>query len=155
MSLLVKHSLDIDMPSRSVLWVWHSVNTPHPTAPFKNPSYAPVLELEYDSWEFGSKTQKDFAYIWQSKWVGVVAIETARIEIHFLSNVFMAVTIVVSWTLYCFMYFVFIFYFLYNLILLFLIGNTCTEMVILNKLVVVIAITVSYTHLTLPTSDLV
>ena len=36
--------------------------------------------------------------------------------------------------------FCFYFLFLYNLILLFLIGNTCTEMVILNKLVVVIAI---------------
>ena len=38
--------------------------------------------------------------------------------------------------------FCFYFLFLYNLILLFLIGNTCTEMVILNKLVVVIAIIV-------------
>ena len=38
------------------------------------------------------------------------------------------------------------FLFLYNLILLFLIGNTCTEMVILNKLVVVIAINICWIH---------
>ena len=38
------------------------------------------------------------------------------------------------------------FLFLYNLILLFLIGNTCTEMVILNKLVLVIAIIICWIH---------
>ena len=42
--------------------------------------------------------------------------------------------------------FCFYFLFLYNLILLFLIGNTCTEMVILNKLVVVIAIIICWIH---------
>ena len=42
--------------------------------------------------------------------------------------------------------FCFYFLFLYNLILLFVIGNTCTEMVILNKLVVVIAIIICWIH---------
>ena len=32
-----------------------------------------------------------FAYIWQSKWVGIIAIKTERTQIHFLSNVFIAV----------------------------------------------------------------
>ena len=31
----------------------------------------------------GSSAQKEFAYIWQSKWVGVIAIEIARTQIHF------------------------------------------------------------------------
>ena len=42
--------------------------------------------------------------------------------------------------------FCFYFLFLYNLILLFLIGNTCTEMVILNKPVVVSAIIICWIH---------
>ena len=29
-----------------------------------------------------------FAYIWQSKWVGIMAIKTDRMQIHFLSDVF-------------------------------------------------------------------
>ena len=45
--------------------------------------------------------------------------ETARMEIYFLRDVFVAVTVVVSVTPYCFIYFVFIFYFLYNLIYIF------------------------------------
>ena len=32
-----------------------------------------------------------FAYIWQSKWVGRIAIKTQRTEIHFLSHVLVAV----------------------------------------------------------------
>ena len=45
---------------------------------------------------FRNSAQKDFANIWQSKWVGVIAIEIERMEIHFLSDVFVAVTVVVS-----------------------------------------------------------
>ena len=67
--------------------------------------------------------------------------ETARMEIHFLSDVFVGGRhrrgILNSLLFYLFCFY---FLFLYNLILLFLIGNTCTEMVILNKLVLVIAI---------------
>ena len=32
-----------------------------------------------------------FAYIWQSKWVGIIAIKTERTQIHFLSDVLIAV----------------------------------------------------------------
>ena len=32
-----------------------------------------------------------FAYIWQSKWVGIIAIKTERMPIHFLSEVLVAV----------------------------------------------------------------
>ena len=40
--------------------------------------------------------QKEFACIWQSKWLGVIVIEIERTQIHFLSEVFVAVAIVVS-----------------------------------------------------------
>ena len=32
-----------------------------------------------------------FAYIWQSKWVGIIAIKTERTQIHFLRDVLIAV----------------------------------------------------------------
>jgi len=32
-----------------------------------------------------------FAYIWQSKWLGIIAIKTERTQIHFLSDVLVAV----------------------------------------------------------------
>ena len=32
-----------------------------------------------------------FAYIWQSKWVGIIAVKTERTQIHFLSDVLVAV----------------------------------------------------------------
>ena len=32
-----------------------------------------------------------FAYIWQSKWVGIIAVKTKRTQIHFLSDVLVAV----------------------------------------------------------------
>ena len=32
-----------------------------------------------------------FAYIWQTKWVGIIAIKTERTQSHFLSDVFLAV----------------------------------------------------------------
>ena len=32
-----------------------------------------------------------FAYIWQSKWVGIIAIKTERTQIHFLSDVLITV----------------------------------------------------------------
>ena len=32
-----------------------------------------------------------FAYIWQSKWLGIIAIKTERAQIHFLSDVLVAV----------------------------------------------------------------
>ena len=34
---------------------------------------------------------RGFAYIWQSKWVGIIAIKTERTQIHFLSDVLVAV----------------------------------------------------------------
>ena len=44
-----------------------------------------------------NSAQKEFACIWPSKCrVGVIAIEIERTQIHFLSNVFVAVTVVVS-----------------------------------------------------------
>ena len=33
-----------------------------------------------------------FAYNWQSKWVGIIAIKTERTQIHFLSDVLVTVT---------------------------------------------------------------
>ena len=32
-----------------------------------------------------------FAYIWQSKWLGIIAIKTEKTQIHFFSNVLVAV----------------------------------------------------------------
>ena len=37
-----------------------------------------------------NSTPGGFAYIWQSKWVGIIAIKTERTEIQFLSDVFVA-----------------------------------------------------------------
>ena len=36
-------------------------------------------------------TPGGFANIWQSKWVGIIAIKTERTQIHFLSNIHIAV----------------------------------------------------------------
>ena len=47
-----------------------------------------------------NSAQKQFAYFWQSIWVAVIAIEIERMQIHFLSDVFEAVAIVVSQTPY-------------------------------------------------------
>ena len=38
-------------------------------------------------------TPGGFAYIWQSKWVGIIAIKTERTKIHFLSDVLIAVAL--------------------------------------------------------------
>ena len=37
-----------------------------------------------------NSTSGGFAYIWQSKWVGIIAIKTERMQIHFLSDVLIA-----------------------------------------------------------------
>ena len=37
-----------------------------------------------------NSTQGGFAHIWQSKWIGIIAIKTERTQIHFLSDVFVA-----------------------------------------------------------------
>ena len=47
-----------------------------------------------------NSAQKQFAYFWQSIWVRVIPIEIERMQIHFLSDVFEAVAIVVSQTPY-------------------------------------------------------
>ena len=44
-----------------------------------------LSELEYASALGG------FAYNWQSKWVGIIAIKTEKTQIHFLSDVLVAV----------------------------------------------------------------
>ena len=38
-----------------------------------------------------NSTPEGFAYIGQSKWVGIIAIKTERTQIHFLSDVLIAV----------------------------------------------------------------
>ena len=38
-----------------------------------------------------NSTPGGFAYIWHSEWVGIIAIKTERTQIHFLSDVFIAV----------------------------------------------------------------
>ena len=38
-----------------------------------------------------NSTPGGFAYIWQSKWVGIIAIKTERRQIHFFSDVLIAV----------------------------------------------------------------
>ena len=38
-----------------------------------------------------NSTPGGFAYIWQSKWVGIIAIKTERTQIHFLSDVLVVV----------------------------------------------------------------
>ena len=37
-----------------------------------------------------NSTRGGFAYIWQSKWIAIIAIKTERSQIHFLSDVFVA-----------------------------------------------------------------
>ena len=44
--------------------------------------------LGYGPKEFNSRR---FAYIWQSKWIGIIAIKTERTQIHFLSDVLITV----------------------------------------------------------------
>ena len=43
-----------------------------------------------------NSAQKEFACIWQSKSVGVIVTEIERTQIHFLSDVLVAVAIIVS-----------------------------------------------------------
>ena len=38
-----------------------------------------------------SSTSEGFAYIWESRWVGIIAIKNERTQIHFLSDVLVAV----------------------------------------------------------------
>ena len=38
-----------------------------------------------------NSTPVGFAYIWQSKWVGMIAMKNERTQIHFLSDVLVAV----------------------------------------------------------------
>jgi len=38
-----------------------------------------------------NSTPGGFAYIWQSKWVGIIAIQTERMQIHFFSDVLITV----------------------------------------------------------------
>ena len=38
-----------------------------------------------------NSASEGFAYNWQSKWVGIIAIKTERKQIHFLSDVLVAV----------------------------------------------------------------
>ena len=38
-----------------------------------------------------NSTPGGFAYIWQSKWVGTIAVKIQRTQIHFLSDVLIAV----------------------------------------------------------------
>ena len=46
------------------------------------------LSLDKVTWNSSSG---GFAHIWQSKWVGIIAIKTERTQIHFLSDVLVAV----------------------------------------------------------------
>ena len=54
------------------------------------------LFLNFKSMVLRNSAQKEFACIWQSKRDGVIAIEIERTQIHFLSDVFVAVPVVVS-----------------------------------------------------------
>ena len=38
-----------------------------------------------------NSTLGGFAHIWQSKWVGIIAVKTERMQIHFLSDILFAV----------------------------------------------------------------
>ena len=51
-------------------------------------SFISLSELEYGPLEFNLRW---FTYIWQSKKAGVIAIKTGRTQIHFLSDVVVAV----------------------------------------------------------------
>ena len=57
-----------------------------------------------------NSTLGGFAYIWQSKWVGIIAIKTERMQIHFLSDVLAVASLnlkvpIVSPPLWIFMFF--------------------------------------------------
>ena len=56
-------------------------------------SFISLSELEYGPLEFNLRW---FAYIWQSKKVGIIAITTGRTQIQFLSDVVVAVASLVS-----------------------------------------------------------
>ena len=45
---------------------------------------------------FRNLSPGDFAYIWQSKWVGTVAMKIEWTRIHFLGDVFAAVAVAVG-----------------------------------------------------------
>ena len=47
-------------------------------------------------WFFRNLTPEEFAYIWQSKWVGTVAMKIEWTRIHFLSGVFAAIAVLGS-----------------------------------------------------------
>ena len=53
-------------------------------------NYISLSELGHGPLDFNS-TSGEFAYIWQSKWVGIIAIRTERTQIHFLNDVLVAV----------------------------------------------------------------
>ena len=50
-------------------------------------NFISLSELDMVPW---NSTPWGFAYIWQSKWVGIIAAKTERTQIHFLSDVFVA-----------------------------------------------------------------
>ena len=50
-------------------------------------NFISLSELGNGPLEFNSG---GFAYIWQSNWVGIIAIKTRRTQIHFLSDVLVA-----------------------------------------------------------------
>ena len=50
----------------------------------------PTTEFYFSFWAWNSASG-GFAYNWQSKWVGIIAMKTERTQIHFLSDVLVAV----------------------------------------------------------------
>ena len=50
----------------------------------------PTTEFYFSFWAWNSASG-GFAYNWQSKWVGIIAIKTEKTQIHFLSDVLLAV----------------------------------------------------------------
>ena len=46
------------------------------------------LKLDMAPW---NSTSGEFAYSWQSTWIGIIAIKTERTQVHFLSGVLVAV----------------------------------------------------------------
>ena len=58
-------------------------------------SFISLSELKYGPLEFLFNLKR-FAYIWQSKKVGIIAIKTGRTQIHFLSDVVVAVASLAS-----------------------------------------------------------
>ena len=53
-------------------------------------NFISLCELRHGPWPWNSPSG-GFAYIWQSKWVGIIAIKTEGTQIHFLSDVLVAV----------------------------------------------------------------